>query len=124
MSPDPGVDWTLFENEAPVLTLKQVAMYKYLGTWTFGSMKHTTTYRQDQCVKTARKYKGCCIYVSKDGPDVVDVILCTWSNVAIPSILFGCEMLPFSEEAIASIERIQSTVLLMFVHKLNWVGLV
>ena len=101
VSPDPGVDWTLFENEAPVLTLKQVAMYKYLGTWTFGSMRRTSTYRQDQCVKTARKYKECCIYVSKDGSDVVDVILCTWSNVAIPSILFGCEMLPFSEEAIA-----------------------
>ena len=50
------------------------------------------------------------IYVSKDGPDVVDVVNCTWLNIVIPAILFGCEMVPFSEATIGSIERTQSSV--------------
>ena len=44
------------------------------------------------------------------GPDVVDVVLCTWSNVAIPAILTGCEMIPFCETRIQEIERIQAQV--------------
>ena len=47
---------------------------------------------------------------SKMGPDIVDVIEVTWLNVAIPAILHGCEMIPFSEANIVEIERIQSQV--------------
>ena len=49
-------------------------------------MYKTGLEKQKLCVKTATKCKNCCIYVSKMGPDVVDVVLCTWSNVAIPAI--------------------------------------
>ena len=44
------------------------------------------------------------------GPDVVDVVLCTWSNVAIPAILAGCEMIPFCETRIIEIERVQAQI--------------
>lgn len=44
------------------------------------------------------------------GPDVVDVVLCTWSNVAIPAILAGCEMIPFTDTKLQEIERLQSQV--------------
>ena len=44
------------------------------------------------------------------GPDVVDVVLCTWLNFAIPAILTGCDMIPFCESRIDEIERIQSKV--------------
>ena len=96
ISPD-DVTWNLLDHSTNVeMSLKQVAQYKYLGTWTFGSMYKTGVEKQKLCVKTATKYKNCCIYVSKMGPDVVDVVLCTWSNVAIP--------------AISEIERIQAQV--------------
>ena len=40
----------------------------------------------------------------------MDVICCTWKNVAIPSILFGCESIPFCDTNIEEIERVQSQV--------------
>ena len=54
--------------------------------------------------------RGPCIYVSKNGPDTAEVALCTWSNVGIPAILTGCEMIPFSDNTLTSIERIQAQV--------------
>ena len=42
--------------------------------------------------------------------NVVDVALCPWSNIAIPVILNGCEMIPFCETRITEIERIQGQV--------------
>ena len=41
---------------------------------------------------------------------MVDVVDCTWLNVAIPAILSGAEIIPFSETHIIEIERVQSQV--------------
>ena len=38
------------------------------------------------------------------------MVLCTWSNVVIPAILAGCEMIPFCETRILEIERIQAQI--------------
>ena len=40
----------------------------------------------------------------------MDTVLATWSNIAIPSILSGCEVIQFTESNINIIERIQSQV--------------
>ena len=104
-------DWEVTDPAGNVvLSLEQVELYKYLGTWTYNTMYRTSVEKQKHCVKTAHKYKSSCIHVSKLGPDVVDVVLCTWSNVAIPAILTGCEMIPFSETHIVEIERVQAQV--------------
>ena len=55
-----------------------------------------------------KKYNFACFYVGRTGPDVIDTVLATWSNIAVPSILSGCEMIPFSDTTIVAIERIQS----------------
>ena len=103
--------WDLLDASSNVeMSLKQVALYKYLGTWTYNSMYKTGVEKQKQCVQTANKYKGSCIYVSRLGPDVVDVVLCTWLNIALPAILHGCDVIPFCESRIDDIERIQSQV--------------
>ena len=109
VSPD-EMDWKLFKDGFEVLSLVQVAQYKYLGTWTFGSMWKTSLGKQEKCIQTANKYRGSCFHASRHGPDVVDIILCTWANIAVPAILFGCEMIPFSDETITAIERIQAGV--------------
>ena len=85
------------------LSLKQVIQYKYLGSHVYPSMSKTAREKVKQCVIKARKYKGSCICISHDGPDRVDMILATWSNVALPSILYGCEMIPFCDTAIKDI---------------------
>ena len=110
ISPD-DTTWDLLDRNFNVeMSLRQVSQYKYLGTWTFNSMYRTIAEKQKLCVKTATKYKNCCIFVSKMGPDVVDVVLATWANIAIPAILAGCEVIPFSETKIQEIERIQAQV--------------
>ena len=71
-------------------------------------MLTTGSKQQKRCIRVAEKYKFACSYVARTGPDVVDVTLATWNNVAMPSILRGCEVIPFSETTIQSIERIQA----------------
>jgi hypothetical protein len=106
-----GDSWDVLNRDGDViLSLKQVIEYKYLGTQVQGSMYKSSVAKVKQSVAKAHKYKGSCIYISRDGPDVVDMILATWCNVAVPSILFGCEMIPFSESAIDEIERVQCQV--------------
>ena len=104
-------NWDVVDNSGQVvLSLDQVELYKYLGTWTYNSMYRTSIEKQKHCVKTAHKYKSSCIHVSRMGPDVVDVVLSTWSNVAVPAILSGCEMIPFCVTRVAEIERIQAQI--------------
>ena len=113
LSPDGGEGdlWHILDlHGEPVLSLKQVIRYKYLGIITMDSMFKIGVEKQKDCIKKAHKYKGSCIYMSKDGPDLTDMIMATWSNIAIPSILFGTEMIPFTESSILEIERVQNQV--------------
>ena len=106
-----GDTWDILDREGEVvLSLKQVLEYRYLGTKVFSSMAKTAVEKVKNCVAKAHRYKGSCIHISKEGPDLVDMMMATWCNVAIPSILFGCEMIPFSETSIQEIERVQSQV--------------
>ena len=56
----------------------------------------------------ALSYKNACLSLDYDGPDVVDLTLSLWLNVAMPSILFGCEVVPFSQAAIDDIDRLSN----------------
>ena len=95
------------QNEV-TLSLSKILSYKYLGTETTLLMSTTGSKRQQRCILSAKRYKFACFYVGRTGPDVVDTILATWSNIAMPSMLSGCEVIPFSEQTIDAIERIQS----------------
>ena len=109
VTPD-GVDQLVLlddKNEV-TLSLKKVLSYKYLGTDTTLLMSSTGSKRQHRCILTAKRYKFACFYVARTGPDVIDTVLATWSNIAIPSMLTGCEVIPFSEATIEAIERTQA----------------
>ena len=58
----------------------------------------------------ANSYRGACIRIADDGPDVVDLAITLWMNVALPSLLFGCETISFTKQAISEISRQQSSV--------------
>ena len=106
-----GDEWNVVDNSGDtVLSLTQVLEYKYLGSYVKNTMYRTAVTKVDQCIAKAHKYKGACIHISRDGPDVVDMVQATWVNVAIPSILVGCEMIPFPESKIAEIDRVQNQI--------------
>ena len=95
----PGDDfWDILDMDGEVeLSLRQVLEYKYLGLETTSSILKTCMAKRAKCVKIANKYKFACLHLGKRGPDVVDATLATWTNIALPSILFGCEAIIFKE---------------------------
>ena len=50
------------------------------------------------------------MHLGKRFSDVVEATLATWENIAVPSILFGCESILFTDSKIMELERIQSQV--------------
>ena len=91
-----------------ILTLEKVSQYKYLGVETFSSMYRTISEKQKHAIATARRFKGACLNIARKGPDCTVLAATLWTAVAIPTILFGCESIPFSETTIIAINRIQS----------------
>ena len=102
--------WAIFGEDGLVASLKQVLEYKYLGLETFSSIFRTCAAKQKKCVATAKKYMYACLYLGRSGSDLVQVSMATWKNVAVPSILFGCDSILFSESKIAELECVQSRV--------------
>ena len=107
VSPEGEGDWDIMDDRDEILSLKSVLSYKYLGTETTLLMSSTGSKKQKKCVRTAQRYRYACHYVGRTGPDMIDVVLATWNNIAIPTILSGCEVIPFTEETIEAIESEQ-----------------
>ena len=104
-------DWDILDDNGEVsLSFRQVLQYKYLGLECSLSPIKTNRMKQDKCIKTANKYKFACLHIGRRGPDMVDATLATWGNIAIPSILFGCETILFSETTIIEIEKVQAQI--------------
>jgi hypothetical protein len=103
--------WEIFDHEGVVeLSLRRVVEYSYLGLETTSSILRTTRAKQTKCLKIAKKYKFACLHIGGSGPDVVDASLATWNQIALPTILYGCESIVFSESTIIGLERIQSEI--------------
>ena len=103
--------WEIFGSDGALeLSLRQVVEYSYLGLETSSSILRTMQSKQGKCLKTAKKYKFACLHIGRSGPDVDDVALASWNQVAIPSILYGCESIIFTESTIQGLERIQSEI--------------
>ena len=98
--------WDLHNGEGEVFaSLDKIMSYKYLGLDTFNTIMRITTAKQQKCLTAARRYRAAARYLSRRGPDVVDLSVCSWRNVAIPAITFGVEMIQFSESTLKSLDQ-------------------
>ena len=102
--------WELIDDDKVIGTLDKVLSFKYLGIQTTLNPRKSAAVMMDRARNLAKSYKKTCISLAHDGPDTVDLTLCLWQNIAIPSILYGCEVVPFSASAIDEIERHQSSI--------------
>ena len=101
--------WILQDSESKVYgCFDKICSYKYLGIDTHNTMYKTSTAKQLKTVMAAKSYRGACRYLSRRGPDVVEVSICSWTNVAIPALLFGSESVVFTEGTIEKLEREQA----------------
>jgi hypothetical protein len=99
-------EWNLHDKEGEVYaSLERVWSYKYLGLETFNTFCRVSTAKQKKCLMAARRYRGACKYLSKAGPDSVDLSVCAWRNVALPATLFGAESIIFSDSTIVKLEK-------------------
>ena len=72
-------------------------------------MFRVSSNKQKKCIQTARRYRDATVYLSRQGPDVVDLSICAWSRQAIPAIMYGVESIIFSESNIEALERVQGS---------------
>ena len=97
--------WVIFDEEEVARCLNKVLSFRYLGLESLLSPAKGAVAMQKRALLVAKRYKGACWRVAKDGPDVVEVIMATWNNIATPSILYGCDFVPFSETAMMEVNR-------------------
>ena len=82
--------WELFDGDTVIGTLDKVLAFKYLGVELKLNPRRSAKVMMEKARSSALCYKKACLSLDYDGPDNVDLTLCLWLNVAMPSILFGC----------------------------------
>ena len=102
--------WELYQGEETVGTMEQVLQFKYLGVQTSLSPSKGAAAMRKRATVCANRYRAACLRLARDGPDVVDVCTTLWRSIAIPSITFGCESVPFSESVFKELQRHQVAV--------------
>ena len=102
--------WELFGGDEVIGALDKVLQFKYLGLETKLSPSKSALVMMKKASSLANNYKKNCIGIARDGPDIVDLALALWMNIAMPTILYACEVVPFSQTVIKEIERHQSAV--------------
>ena len=100
----------VWQDTEVVGSLDKVLRFRYLGLECELSPVKTAKAMKDRAIRMARSYKTACIRISRDGADVVDTAVALWTCVARPSLLYGCEIVPFTDVAIEEIERQQSSL--------------
>ena len=100
--------WDLHDKKGEVYnSLDKVLSYKYLGLEVFNTMSRVSTAKQKKCVQAAVRYRGATKYLSRQGPDVVDLSVVAWRRQAVPAVIFGTENIIFSNTTIEALERAQ-----------------
>ena len=100
--------WDLHDEKGEVYSsLDKVLSYKYLGVEVFNTMFRVSSAKQKKCVQAAERYRGATRYLSRQGPDVVDLSVVAWRRQAVPAIIFGTENIIFSDTTIEALERVQ-----------------
>ena len=96
--------WDLHDEKGEVYSsLDKVLSYKYLGVEVFNTMCRVSTAKQKKCVQAAERYRGATRYLSRQGPDVVDLSVVAWRRQALPAVIFGTENIIFSNTTIEAL---------------------
>ena len=92
------------------LSLEEVLCYKYLGIPVSCSPYSLFKNYNEQVKKRAKSYLSSVISLVKTGPDRSELAHTLWTCCALPSILYGSEVMPLTQATIAEVERCQSQV--------------
>ena len=112
MSFDASTGTTTVDNSSRCtpLTLDQVAVFKYLGIPISSSPYSLFTGFNDQVKKRAKNYLYRVLSLVKTGPDRSELAFSLWNQIALPSILYGAEIIPLLDSTIKEVEKCQAAV--------------
>ena len=111
MSHDSSTGNTNFQgSQLSVLTLEQVLSFKYLGIPLNSSPYCLFKNFNEQVKKKAHSYLSSVLSLVRTGPDRSELAYILWTRCALPSILYGCEIIPLDQGTIAEVAKCQSAV--------------
>ena len=96
--------------QLPPISLEEVLSFKYLGIPLSSSPYMLFKYFNDQVKLKANNYLHSVLSLVKTGPDRADLAYTLWTRCALPSILYGSEIIPLDQRTINEIVRCQSLV--------------
>ena len=92
------------------LSLEQIMSFKYLGVPLSSSPRKLFYYFNEQIKKRCKMYLPRVLSLVKKGPDQAKLAYTLWVNIALPSILYGAEVIPIQKTVIKLIEKCQNSV--------------
>ena len=111
LSFDAAIGKVSFEaQDQPPLLFDQVLAFKYLGILVNCTPYNLFKSFNDQVKKRARNYLTSVLSLVRSGPNRSDLAYSLWTNCALPSILYGAEIIPLTKESICEIERCNTVV--------------
>ena len=112
MNHDASTGKTTFQgtNQFCSITLDQIITFKYLGIHLSSSPYCLFKNFNDQVKKKAKNYLCSVLSLVKSGPDRTELAYTLWTRVALPSILYGTEVIPITQCTINEVEHCQTQV--------------
>ena len=92
------------------LTLEAVCCFKYLGIHINSSSRNLFKSFNDNVKKKARNYLSSVLNLVRSGPDRSELAHTLWCRCALPSILYGTEIMPLTDSTISEIEKCNTQV--------------
>ena len=112
MSYEAATEKIKFEGNSTLcsLTLEQVVSFKYLGIPLSSSPYGFFKSFNEQVKTKANNYLHSVLSLVRTGPDRSELAHTLWTRCALPSILYGSEIIPLNQGTIHEVERCQSLV--------------
>ena len=111
LSYNAATDKITFEtHDQPPLILDQVLVFKYLGIPINCTPYNFFKSFNEQVKIRARNYLTSVLSLVRSGPNRTDLAYSLWTLCALPSILYGAEIIPLTKDTITEVERCNTMV--------------
>ena len=97
-------------EDATILDFEAVCSFKYLGIKLNCNPRSIFKEFNPQVIEKAKKYLISVLSLSKKGPNRSELAYSLWTSIALPSILYGAEIMTLHENTIKYLEKCNNDV--------------